>query len=204
MKYYLEMTLLPNEEIPLFFLWEKVYQQLHLALVEQAIKKEVVDNSGNKKLIKVSKIGISFPSQNVKRHHLGHQLRVFAPTQQQLEQFNAQRWFDSLSDYVHLTRIRAVPDTVKKYGCYFRIQTQNNNEQLSNRRSRRLNISIDEAMKHFASREEELTDAPFIYVKSSSSGERFPLFIGHLEQAETSEKSFSCYGLSKYSTVPIF
>ncbi|MEI6706620.1 MAG: type I-F CRISPR-associated endoribonuclease Cas6/Csy4 [Methylococcales bacterium] len=192
MKYYIDITLLPDPEISIHFLWEKVYQKLHLGLVAIKDKNDTVA------------LGVSFPSLNIKRHHLGHQLRVFAPTQQQLEQFDAPRWFDSLSDYVHLTRIRAVPDTVKKYGCYFRIQTQNNNEQLSNRRSRRLNISIDEAMKYFATREEELIDAPFIYVKSISSGERFPLFIGHLEQAETSEKSFSCYGLSKYSTVPIF
>jgi CRISPR-associated endonuclease Csy4 len=192
MTYYLEITLLPHSEIEWHFLWEKVYQQLHLGLV--AIKDENDTVS----------LGVSFPSQNVKRHHLGHQLRVFAPTQEQLEQFDAPRWFDSLSDYVHLTRIRAVPDTVKKYGCYFRIQTKNNNEQLGKRRSQRLKISVDEAMKHFASREEELTTAPFVYIKSNSSGERFPLFIGYIEQTEAHEKTFNCYGLSKQSTVPVF
>lgn len=205
MNYYLEITLLPHSEIEWHFLWEKVYQQLHLALVEQAFEKEVdVDNSGNKKLIKVSKIGISFPSRNVKRHHLGHQLRVFAQTQEQLEQFDAPRWFSTLSDYVHLTQIRAVPKTVKEYGSYFRIQTKSNNEQLSKRRSKRFKISFDEAMQHFASRQEEQTNVPFVYVKSSSSGERFPIFIGYIEQAEASETSFSCYGLSKQSTVPVF
>lgn len=205
MNYYLEITLLPHSEIEWHFLWEKVYQQLHLALVEQAFEKEVdVDNSGNKKLIKVSKIGISFPSRNAQRHHLGHQLRVFAQTQEQLEQFDAPRWFDALSDYVHLTRIRAVPESVKSHGCYFRIQTKNNNEQLSKRRSQRHKISVDEAMKHFASHEQEMTNAPFVYIKSNSSGERFPLFIGYVEQTEASEKSFSCYGLSKQSTVPVF
>jgi len=35
MKWYIDLTLLPESEIPIYFLWEKVYQQLHLALVEQ-------------------------------------------------------------------------------------------------------------------------------------------------------------------------
>ena len=34
MKNYIEMTLLPDADITLNFLWEKLYQQLHLALVE--------------------------------------------------------------------------------------------------------------------------------------------------------------------------
>jgi len=192
MNYYVEITLLPHSEIEWHFLWEKVYQQLHLGLVTIKDENDTVS------------LGVSFPSRNVKRHHLGHQLRLFAPTQEQLEQFNAPHWLNTLSDYVHLTHIRAVPKTVKEYGSYFRIQTKSNNEQLSKRRSKRLKISVDEATKHFATRQEKQTDAPFVYVKSSSSGKRFPLFIGYIEQIETREKSFNCYGLSKKSTVPVF
>lgn len=192
MNYYLEITLLPHSEIEWHFLWEKVYQQLHLGLVTIKDEKDTVS------------LGISFPSLNVKRHHLGHQLRVFAKTQEQLEQFNAPHWFNTLSDYVHLTQIRTVPKTVKAYGSYFRIQTKSNNEQLAKRRSKWLKISVDEAIQHFASRPEQQTNAPFVYAKSNSSGQRFPIFIGYLEQAEANENSFSCYGLSKQSTVPVF
>ena len=34
MKAYLEIILKPQPEIPLYFLWEKVYQQIHLALAQ--------------------------------------------------------------------------------------------------------------------------------------------------------------------------
>ncbi|MBE0472372.1 MAG: type I-F CRISPR-associated endoribonuclease Cas6/Csy4, partial [Methyloprofundus sp.] len=34
MKHYIELTLLPNTDINAFTLWSKVYQQIHLGLVE--------------------------------------------------------------------------------------------------------------------------------------------------------------------------
>ncbi|MBL1422430.1 MAG: type I-F CRISPR-associated endoribonuclease Cas6/Csy4, partial [Alphaproteobacteria bacterium] len=37
MKYYLDITILPDEEANLGFLWHKVYQQIHIALVENKI-----------------------------------------------------------------------------------------------------------------------------------------------------------------------
>ena len=49
MKYYQEVTLLPNEEITPNFLWSKVYNQLHLALAD------VKNKNG------IDGIGISFP-----------------------------------------------------------------------------------------------------------------------------------------------
>ena len=34
MKHYIEITLLPDAEVGLGFIWQKMYQQIHLALVE--------------------------------------------------------------------------------------------------------------------------------------------------------------------------
>ena len=34
MKHYIEITLLPNPDINLLSLWSKVFQQIHLGLVE--------------------------------------------------------------------------------------------------------------------------------------------------------------------------
>jgi len=206
MNYYLEITLLPHSEIGWHFLWEKVYQQLHLALVEQAFEKEIVDDCGNKKMIKASKIGVSFPSRSVTRHHLGKNLRLFADTQAVLEQLDALRWLSELSDYVHLTRIKPVPEKIKGYGSYFRIQVQHNNAYLARRKTKAKNNTLPfaEAMTHFALREAEWIDAPFVYLKSASSGERFPLFVGYQQREKCDTQDFSCYGLSRHSTVPIF
>lgn len=34
MKYFIDITLLPGPEVPLHFLWQKVYQHIHQAFVE--------------------------------------------------------------------------------------------------------------------------------------------------------------------------
>ena len=49
MKHYIEITLIDNFDINLFSLWSKVFQQIHLGLVE------IQDDQG-----RVS-IGLSFP-----------------------------------------------------------------------------------------------------------------------------------------------
>lgn len=37
MKNYIELTLNPDLETPLYYLWEKLFQQIHLALVENKL-----------------------------------------------------------------------------------------------------------------------------------------------------------------------
>ena len=46
MKYYQELTLIAQAEVSLYFIWSKVYTQLHLALV-------AMPTQGN--------VGVSFP-----------------------------------------------------------------------------------------------------------------------------------------------
>jgi len=194
MNYYIEITLLPHSEIEWAFLWEKVYQQLHLGLVAMKNEQERVP------------IGVSFPSRSVTRHHLGNNLRLFAKTKNVLEDFDAQNCFKNLSDYLHLRSIQEVPRNVKGYGCFYRIQAQHNNEYLARRKTKAKKnaLTFDDALKHFALREEPFINAPFVYVKSSSTGERFPLLIGYQEKEQGDYQDFSYYGLSRQSTVPVF
>ena len=69
MNYYQDITLLPDAEANIGFLWEKVFQQVHLALVE---KKNPHGKSG---------IAVSFPGYGNKGFPLGNKLRLLAPTQ---------------------------------------------------------------------------------------------------------------------------
>jgi len=59
MKYYLDITLLPDAETNLGFLWHKVYQQVHIALVENKVAKNQ------------SEIAVSFPEYGSKAFPLG-------------------------------------------------------------------------------------------------------------------------------------
>ena len=38
MEYYREITLLPDAEVPLYFLWTKVYSRLHIAFADRKNK----------------------------------------------------------------------------------------------------------------------------------------------------------------------
>lgn len=193
MKYYVDVTLLPNAEIPLYFLWEKVYQQLHLALVE-------IKNKDEK-----SPVGVSFPSYDKGTFSLGCKLRLFASTSSELESLDINRWLSRLSDYVHITSIQNVPDGVDTYACFKRLQLKNNNERLARRRAKRQNIGIEEARTYFNGRKEKSSRAPFIRIKSSHSNNQYHLMI-FKEKAETlnTDECFSTYGLSASSSVPIF
>ena len=193
MKHYIDVTLLPNEEIDLYFLWEKVYQQLHLALVE-------VQTEDEKSLI-----GVSFPNYDDALPSLGCKLRIFATSLNELVALNINHWLSKLRDYVHITSIQKVPDNVGSYACFKRLQLKTNNERLARRRAKRKSISIEEARSYFNDRKEKFSRAPFIQIKSLRSNQNYRLVIVK-EKAENQgiRNDFSTYGLSSISSVPIF
>jgi len=165
MKSYVDITLLPNADIALYFLWEKVYQQIHIALVEA--------QDGNGKV----NIGVSWPEYDS----------------------------ENLSDYVHITLIRPVPVSIDGYAVFKRIQLKSNNERLARRRAKRKKTSLEEALAYFGDRKEVYSRAPYIRLRSHSSGKRYRLFIAK-EETDTTDmnEGFSTYGLSSKSSVPLF
>ena len=104
MNFYQEITLIPDAEISPYFLWSKVYTQLHIALAH------VKNQHG------VDGIGISFPNYKYEEKDgktfatLGNKLRIFANTGDELDKLALPVWLDRLIDYVHLTSIKEVGD----------------------------------------------------------------------------------------------
>ncbi len=193
MKYYIEITLLPNEEIPLYFLWEKLYQQLHLAFVE-------TKDSRNKVAI-----GVSFPKYDNTLHNLGCKLRLFAPSNADLENLNIRKWLSRLSDYVHITSIREVPNKILGYAHFKRIQLKSNNARLARRKAKREGISLDAAQDFYKRYKEVYSNAPFVRIKSLSSDKQFRLLIEKIDTDKAGDNGgFSTYGLSSTTTVPLF
>ncbi|MDI1231049.1 MAG: type I-F CRISPR-associated endoribonuclease Cas6/Csy4 [Methylobacter sp.] len=192
MKCYLDITLLPSADIDRHFLWEKVYQQIHLGLVE------IQDGNGKIPL------GIALPDYSAEKHQLGNKLRLLAETEAQLERFNAKQWLSRLSDYVHLTGIRNVPDRIKTHACYYRIQPKSSNARLARRKAKRENISVEQALSALEKFPEQRSNAPYVWIKSLSNGEKFRLFLGYVEVSEPVNAGFNAYGLSRQSSVPIF
>lgn len=212
MRFYLEITLLPNPEVGLNFLWSKVFQQLHLGFVERL--------DSNKR----GAIGVGFPKHCTegKRLGLGDKCRMFAEDEAALERFNAPQRLSRLSDYVHCTGIRPVPAKLAGYAVYRRERPKTNPERLARRYAKRHGLDLESALTTTVELKAPAGDAsypttfryadmavpsvalPFICLQSLSGGQTFVLWIAKTEAAVPVAGGFSAYGLSSVATVPEF
>jgi len=192
MNYYQEISLLRDAEVSTNFLWQKLYPQIHLALVE------------NKCGEHDSAIGVAFPEYDADEFLLGTKLRLFAETEPELDKLNLESWLNRLSDYVQLGAIRAVPDQVLGYASFRQIKPKGSREKLARRRAKRSGESFEQALAYFESYEEERSRLPFIHMKSESNGQHFQLFIEKQVGEQPQKGLYSSYGLSGTSTVPMF
>ncbi|RKG44395.1 MULTISPECIES: type I-F CRISPR-associated endoribonuclease Cas6/Csy4 [Acinetobacter] len=204
MKFYQEITLIDQAEISSYFIWSKLYTQLHIALAEI---KDVND--------KVS-IGVSFPQyifeektdQQKAKVNLGKKLRLFAQSESDLAKLDIRKWLERLEDYVHITSIREVPSDIKCYAVYKRKQVKTNAQRLARHRVKRGDIGFDEALARY-SNVVTTTNLPYIEMKSLSTSDqqgekRFKLFIEKRSAEKSETQVFSTYGLSSASSVPEF
>lgn len=193
MKHYLDITLLPDSEVTLGFIWQKVYQQVHIALVDN----KVAENE--------SAIAIAFPNYADKAYPLGNKLRLLVKEEQRLKQLNIQHWLKRFEDYVHISSIKAVPEPIDKYASFSRNQFTTNSERLARRRAKRHGESYEQALQHYEGFDDEQSTLPFINVRSLTKDKQFKLFIEHKIARTMKEGKFNCYGLGKtIATVPCF
>lgn len=203
MSFYQEITLIDHVEISPYFIWSKVYGQLHIAFVEHK-------NSENK-----VPFGVAFPEyfydEAKKKGSLGKKIRIFAPTKEALEVLNINLWLVRLLDYVHIQSIKEVPKNVSQYAIYRRKQMKGANrvqkeiENYAAEHAKRNNVSLAEATKLYQHMTVRETHLPFIQMLSLTSDQRFKLFI---EKQMVNEKLSGClfttYGLSASACVPEF
>ena len=212
MKYYLEITLLPDAEANLGFLWQKIYQQIHIALVDNKI-------GANE-----SAIAVAFPRYKEKPFRLGDQLRLFAETESQLNKLNIQKWLNRFEDYVHIKSIKLVPEKIT-HVCFIRehIKGEAGIEKTMQAKakhwSEKSGIPIEECLKSLEKSKPKATSkCPFIWLESqdtkqlnAAESRKFPLFIKKVEIEKAQEGYVNCYGLnanhkdiSKLVSVPQF
>ncbi len=192
MNYYQEITLLPNADINLYFIWHKLYQLIHCALV----KNKPADNS--------SAIGVAFPEYNTDKSYLGAKLRLFTEEKKSLEQMHLEKCLKRLNDYVHLSHIKHVPEKLTGHVCFKHIKLKGNKEKLARRRSKRKGETLQQALSHFENFKEQHSNLPYINITSKTNGHRFRLFIEKQVMEQPQTGMYSCYGLSNTTTVPLF
>lgn len=197
MKHYQEITLIDQAEISSYFIWSKLYTQLHIALAE-------IKDTNNK-----VNIGVSFPQYLFEKNdknskvNLGKKLRLFAQNEADLKKLDLKKWLDRLTDYVHITSIREVPENINSYAIYKRKQVKTNATRLARHRVKRGDIGFDEALARY-SNVVTTTDLPFVQMKSLTSDQVFKLFIEKKNAEQSESQVFSTYGLSSESSVPEF
>jgi CRISPR-associated endonuclease Csy4 len=195
MNHYIELTLIKDSEISPYFIWSKLYTQLHLAFVEQKDANEQIP------------YGVSFPefktveTKGKRMMLLGSKLRVFAESLQQLEKLNLDKWLARLTDYVHVKSPRQVQNTTQ-HVTVNRFRSRPNPESLARRYARRHGVSVADALKRLEGYERNLEPYPFIQLKSLSGGGEFALSINQQLAEKAVAGKFSTYGLSSTSTVP--
>jgi CRISPR-associated endonuclease Csy4 len=208
MEYYQDITLLPDAEANLGFLWQKVFQQVHLALVENKIAPDQ------------SAIALSMPKYGDSNFPLGNQIRLLG-SQQGLEALQVNWWLRKLLDYVHIKPIRPVPADVTQYACFKRKHRlgEAGTEKKLERKARYLAEKFGEDYEKLlktllkdqvAGHKDKL---PFIRVVRNKAEDpeanSFPLFISMDILDQPKVGTFNCYGLSslisgKLATVPLF
>lgn len=183
MNYYLEITLLPDAEIPLNFLWEKLYAKLHKALCDL--------NSDD--------IGVSFPEYKIT---LGKTLRIHG-TENRLNELQALNWLGGLIGYCKLSAIQKIPEN-RQYRTISRIQSTMTSAK-QQRLIKRGTLADGEIKRYKVKMFEKSLDNPFIELQSTSNKQQYRLYFAFGALSETStEGKFNQFGLSQNATVPIF
>ena len=215
MNYYQDITLISNAEINLGFLWQKVFQQVHIALVENGYEYVRKEKNGTETTLRGSNIAVSFPCYADNAYPLGNKLRLLAQEQVLLEKLGIEKWLSRLLDYVKIDSIIAVPSSVSYAGFrQKRVKGEKRLEQSLQKKAKHLadkfgkdfNSTLQDLKKKHVFNEEKL---PYIQVESQSNAtadrkSRFKLFIEKAELADPQQGTFDCYGLSKIATVPLF
>jgi CRISPR-associated endonuclease Csy4 len=184
MESYLDIKMVADDDIPIYFIRNKVYTKLHKVL----------------HTLKSTNIGVSFPNYRLK---LGDVIRLHA-AESCLTELQATNWLGGLSGYCEMTDILSVPEKVEGYRTISRIQQNKTNAKL-NRLSKRNAMPDDDIKSYKAKMFAESLDNPYLELQSKSTGEKYRLYIAFgelLEQEVPGE--FNHFGLSKTATIPWF
>ena len=197
MNYYQEVTLIDGDK-KLYELWSDVYNQIHIALAE-------AKNEHN-----IDTIGVSFPNYRYEEKgdkvfaSLGDKLRVFAPSQKDLETLNLDKWLERLTDYVHVKRISEVSDKAKEHIVVRRYRHKNVLKQ-AEAFAEHKGITLEAELIHCAKHKQDNKPYPYINLRSISNNQPYALSIIQEMADNETQGSFNSYGINNAAdkvTVP--
>lgn len=110
-----------------------------------------------------------------------------------------------LRDYVLLSEVMPIPEKVRSYRIYQRVQMKG--QSAIRRAEKRLTAQgkwSEEVRQNMLQKQSIQHVYPHAHLKSSSTKQQFILAIKSVYKAKSVEGSFSAYGLSQTATVPHF
>ncbi|MGN8157448.1 type I-F CRISPR-associated endoribonuclease Cas6/Csy4 [Salinisphaera sp. SWV1] len=185
--HYIDIHLRPDPDFPAGQLMGALFSKLHRRLVE----------------LDMSTVGVSFPAHRIKPRDIGDHLRLHgSPTD--LATLMASSWLGGMREHADIRELMPAPEQAS-HRTVSRRQFKTNAERLRRRRMRRHDESAQTALERIPDHIEQRVSLPFVQVRSSSTGQRFSLFVEHgTEQPQPTCGSFNSYGLSRTTTVPWF
>ncbi|MBM5575629.1 type I-F CRISPR-associated endoribonuclease Cas6/Csy4 [Deefgea sp. CFH1-16] len=186
MDHYVDIKVVTDSDLELGVgdLLNALFAKLHRALVD----------------VGQGRIGVSFP---LAKQSLGSLLRLHG-SQAALTQLMAESWLKGLRDYTEVSAILLVP-TTDQYRVVQRVQVKSNPERLYRRSVRNGKLTEPQAQERLDQARAVQSQLPFIQMKSNSNAQAFRLFIqqGAVQSAPIIG-TFSNYGLSPTTTIPVF
>ena len=184
MNYYIDISFQSDEEIPIYFVRNKVYTKLHKALCD----------------LKASDIGVSFPEVDVK---FGKVLRIHG-TSDRLNELQYLNWLGGLNGYCDVSEIKPVPETGVYYRTVSRIQSSMTQAKLR-RLIKRNNLSDDDIKAYKARMFAQSLDLPYLELFSTRRKKLYRRYLQHGELKNSPVKgNFDQFGLSKNATIAWF
>lgn len=185
--HYVDLTVLPDAETGVAPLLGALYDRLHRALVQHDL----------------DSIGVSFPRYSVMPRNLGDTLRLHG-SDAVLQGLMSDDWMRGVRDHVRSTRLSPVPEGTA-HRVVMRKQFKSNVERLRRRRMKRKGETAEQAALALPDSAAEKPTAPYVHLRSLSTGQAFCLFItlGPLQETPC-EGRFNTYGLGEGTTVPWF
>lgn len=196
MKFYQDITLIDgNNKI-----WSKIYQQLHLALVD------FKNTEGTQP------IGVCFPQYHAEMvaddivGTLGGKLRIFAPDESILRKIALMKHLSALKDDIHISSIKPVPASIKGHVVVSRYRFKTL-ESKANSYAVLKRISYSEAFEHVSTYCRKPLNYPYVTLKSSTNGAYYPLALKQTAADAHQDGEFNSYGISgggQPVTVPVW
>jgi CRISPR-associated endonuclease Csy4 len=184
MNHYIDIKIISASEISIPVLMNELFFRLHKALV--------LKSNGE--------IAISFPSHKTT---LGDIMRLHGESSA-LSKIMSANWLGGFESYIRISDILPVPE-ICTYRVVKRVQTKSSPQRLLRRSIRKGRLTVEQANEKAGVMNETLSTLPYINMKSSSTKQKFKIFIEHGPvQSIPSQGSFTAYGLSQRATIPWF